>query len=618
MKNTTSSSAPIESVPYSELPKVSKIVHFNVTLSRIGLMIPVTLVFVAYFFGSWMAIDYSIIDILDGLPGLTFGLTILVTFGIIGWYYADTILGALFNVFGTVGAYILMKPVLWSYSFINVLPILEILKWGLLGFNIITLLLTVINLILLLVPAHRGLHRMNFHQKKRSILITLGILAVIGVSTAIAQNPQVYPQQILVSPKDYNARIAFWAGDTYSLYTPTEKAELNEYHAILITCNCYDIRFPGPRQTFIDNMNLWKTNYPNVTIEMSMPGIMRINNTGDDKVDFLWGGVAYDGAAEGITKFAKEYIQLAQAENLTNFGGINTDQEAPSSDLQTIYGINIEPDAARHANATAIYRDFFAWVAANAPEMRLSTTVGTQQVMDNLDGDDDVQIIEKDNVYAGGEGYNEIAPMIYRARISGAAPYGDVPVTNPADLRPMDWVYHKMQEFATALQKNDGNLDRIGVYLGITNQSDYGRDIRQYNKEGQLIGYGFDNLVRDGLIAKAFGCKIITIFLMNTNYDQSGHSMGGVFDSYGEDFLDRYMAAINGPNSRNPFYLESNPNLSMSGDIINDLMYNLGHPEGFTLFLVFLGCDIVAGVWLHPKYRQKWTWKVKALLAHRT
>jgi len=121
------------------------------------------------------------------------------------------------------------------------------------------------------------------------------------------------------------------------------------------------------------------------------------------------------------------------------------------------------------------------------------------------------------------------------------------------------WVYMQLFLLAAALEKKFGTHDKMGVYLGITNVSCYGANYVQY-QNGQPAGYGYDNLVRDALIAKHFGVKVITIFLLTTVIE-NGYSMGGVFDSYGNDFLDRFNKSINGPSSTAPFTIWYKPRL---------------------------------------------------------
>jgi hypothetical protein len=110
---------------------------------------------------------------------------------------------------------------------------------------------------------------------------------------------------------------------------------------------------------------------------------------------------------------------------------------------------------------------------------------------------------------------------------------------------------------------------------------------------------GYDSLVRDALISKHFGAKIITIFILDTVIE-NGYSMGGVFDTWGDRFLDDFNESINGVNSTRPFTIYADPNYRFMQDMNKDLMYNLGRPEGLAMILGLIAVDIFGALCLHP------------------
>jgi hypothetical protein len=114
--------------------------------------------------------------------------------------------------------------------------------------------------------------------------------------------------------------------------------------------------------------------------------------------------------------------------------------------------------------------------------------------------------------------------------------------------------------------------DKIGVYLGITNQSFMGADNR-ISVRGQDAGKGYDGLVTQALIAKHFGCKRITTFILNSVWEGSAN-MGGVFESYGDDFMDRYNTSLNGPNSLKSFEIAVVAKAGLGDDVIFDFWLN--------------------------------------------
>ena len=74
-------------------------------------------------------------------------------------------------------------------------------------------------------------------------------------------------------------------------------------------------------------------------------------------------------------------------------------------------------------------------------------------------------------------------------------------------------------------------------------------------EHGEYLGTGYDVLVQDTLITKHFEIPIVTVFILTTEMENN-YSMGGVFDSYGDDFLDTFNESINGVNSTKPFTIK--------------------------------------------------------------
>ena len=108
----------------------------------------------------------------------------------------------------------------------------------------------------------------------------------------------------------------------------------------------------------------------------------------------------------------------------------------------------------------------------------------------------------------------------------------------------------------------------------------YGNNTPVY-ENGVYQGTGWDMLVRDTLICKSFGPPTITYFLLFNAYtgpNNSGWIMGGMFASYGDNFLDRLDTAINGVNSTNSFTIQKGP-ISLD---------KTGLPGDYYVF--FLGC----------------------------
>ena len=112
---------------------------------------------------------------------------------------------------------------------------------------------------------------------------------------------------------------------------------------------------------------------------------------------------------------------------------------------------------------------------------------------------------------------------------------------------------------------------------------------------------------RDSLICKSFGVKILSYFLLYGSPSGNGYILGGDFGGYGENFLDRLKAAVNGPNSTTPVQITIGPlQLWKSGfsgfasSILMAFLYNLNLIADFTLWFIVIaaiGGIIAWGTW---------------------
>ncbi|MBD3186675.1 hypothetical protein GF325_07620 [Candidatus Bathyarchaeota archaeon] len=519
---------------------IDKVVRVNTVFSRISTGIALMLTIMIYGAFQLFGVSQGLVTLPEIWPALSLALTLAPCLFLLGWIGASNRVGSLFSFLAAaLGVY-----ATWDLMYGDpdgfLVPGFTIIKWILFGLMTGGGLLALFNFFCMwFTPANSYKVRLAYRiklkrqfKKHGKIVIGTAIACMaLGSIAIVSQFPSMYRQSFTITPRDYHAKIAFWGRFEYDAYNTTERTELNQHNCTIIFYNTPDIRYASKRQEFIDNMTAWNTSYPNVSFIAAIPGITRINNTGDDMKDFLWGGFAWDGAVEGTIKYAKEYVFLAQANNLTNFKGINTDQESPSDKLATQYGIDIGPDRGRHDQAIDMYNDFFAWMDLHAPTMFLTSTMGNEPFLDMQDGDNDLHHVHMWNVL-DVDGWHELAPMIYRCGYRGKKPYGGFDSLQAGiDVDGSIEVYNKLKYLNNSLHKVDGHNDRLGIYLGITNCSCYGRDVEQYEQDGTYLGKGYDELVKDALIAKHFGSRIITLFILDTVVEK-GYSMGGVFDTW--------------------------------------------------------------------------------------
>lgn len=436
--------------------------------------------------------------------------------------------------------------------------------------------------------------------RKQGGLLVFGLTLILLCGSYVAIAGQSYPRgEVLIQPQDYQVKFAFWALGDNTTYTPAQLDALNRHNVTLVAYLAGDLTDPDTvaenRATLVTKLSWWLTNYPNVSFYIIVPGIP--------------GGAVWDGSANLTTLQAKEIIITAHDYGLTNVKGEAFDWEHPN--LGNTSTISSAPDPVRHQQAIDTWNAFFDWKAINAPEMVLSVVNNYQLIADKIDADWDLHVKEEAITFECPR-WDEYAPMIYRCFYTGTKPYGDpTSVSSLAGVWDTYGFYDAMAANAKSVYSTFGNLSRLGVYIGETNCSCYGRDTQVW-ENGQYQGTGFDVLARDVLIAKSFGVKTVTIFLLFTAIE-GGYSMGGAFDSYGDDFLDRLNTTVNGANSTRPFTIAKGPvRVQRTGLPANpslyfmDLIYNLDHPLEFTLTITVL-VGLAAGLYLVHRRRHRST-----------
>ncbi|NVM27991.1 MAG: hypothetical protein HWN65_04030 [Candidatus Helarchaeota archaeon] len=443
------------------------------------------------------------------------------------------------NVIFIVMIYLLS---MWYYfNFANILPIAYaislILFIALCVGAGITLVANAYNLIFRFKYRKQNLSLFKAYRsgKIKTVLI-IGLL-LLGIPFAIMAIPGVLQIPITIEPKNYQAEIAFWGG--YGRINSTIGQELNEHGATVVFCCFENVSEPGPGRTaFVNTITGYNNSYPNMSIYLSVVGYP--------------GAFVWDGNTQNVIDYAKVLISVIQEQNLTTVKGLAFDIEGPYVHL--IQDVDASPNRERHDQAMDLWYDFFNWTDFNAPEVELLAINYVESAVDVFDGDYDLHYMRRFSFLdLDTNALDEYAPMSYRCWYGGEPPYGgttDDPLIGYLDGGPY-WIYTELSLLAEALDTKFGNHDKMGIYLGITNCTCY-----------TAASQGFDNLVRDALIAKHFGVKRITIFLLTTVIE-NGYSMGGVFDSYGSDFLDRFNDSINGAGSTQPFQISYKPKFNI-------------------------------------------------------
>ncbi|MHA1340579.1 MAG: hypothetical protein ACTSRZ_10550 [Promethearchaeota archaeon] len=397
---------------------------------------------------------------------------------------------------------------------------------------------------------HSKLNEKIFNRIPKKLKISRGLLKKILIGmwllvilTSLFSIP-VYP--IEIKPKNYQIKIAFWGNYYYNNADVWTK--LNNYNTTLYLFSPPKINNVDQKTEFINLMQYRKTKYPNVTMFIV--------------VYPSYGVFSWDGVADEITNYAKLLIQTITENNLTNVIGVVFDIEEPLKD-RFMEGIDTTPNLTRHEHSIQIWNEFIQWKNNYAPNIMISFVNYVDSVVDPLDNDFDTTIVKKYNFLDINE-CEEYAAMVYRCYYSGKKPYGSYPESDII-AKYLDkghyFIYSNALTFCRSMEKLFGSNDKVNIYLGITNCSCYGGEVNQYYANFKYEGKGFDSLVKDILILKHFRVPKVTIFLLNTAMEK-GYAMGGFFESYGLEALDKLYNLVNGENSQNTFKIYYKPKIN--------------------------------------------------------
>ncbi|MFX0101888.1 MAG: hypothetical protein ACFFCS_20150 [Candidatus Hodarchaeota archaeon] len=532
---------------------------------------------------SLVALAKSLIPPWEALFEVLFGLGFVGLF-IFFYAIAHTRFGALFNVLGF--AYWWVLPCNWvinewdklQYDFAPTYFIM----WGIWFFlggvalhGIITFLLETINLGInrrswLLGPWFpgvwsKGSKTIGRKQKiaVKKTLIALG-LVLGGVTVSVATYLDLFTFEIEITPKDYDITYNFWAtpniNGTYSAevqatygfgpyyYTNESLDQFNKHKVNL------DLTFNRIYNSSVNMLIQWETRCPDITYRITIYPLGELATVPD------------------LVRNATEILMACESNGtLDQWKGFAFDIEGIPFRYNTSFD--------SYQEATEMWDDLFDYIDEKSAER--GKTIEMECISDMFtavdfpfDGDADIQIERGFNAYIP-ERFTTYAPMIYRCWYGEDKPFGSE--MDPED--PWDTSYSVYAELYSL--KASIPDEKLGFYIGITNTSCYGRDLPQPEPYTWPEGTntGFTNLMRDVLIAKHFGMDEITFFLA-WSWPENEYAMGGVFESYGDDFLDQVNQTVNEdpPERFTIFYKQSD---AFGGDQFRtDWLYDMSKPIG--------------------------------------
>ncbi|MFX0101887.1 MAG: hypothetical protein ACFFCS_20145 [Candidatus Hodarchaeota archaeon] len=351
-------------------------------------------------------------------------------------------------------------------------------------------------------------------DKKRRIAKGLVISAILVGITIPGILPQfdVYRIPIEIRPQDYQVKFNFWASSSLSSYSTEVRETLNNHSANL------DLTFNQVTYSVANTLELFESAMENITYRVTLapPELALLPNYVQDATNILM-----------------EYEANNSLDQWLGFAfNIETDAFKPtSSNLTFDEGLDV-------------WNDVFDWVENKSLQrgktIEMECISYVEMATDvAFDGDFD-QHLQYGYPSFIPERFTLYAPMLYRCQFEGEPPYGE----NNDPLDPW-WTSYRIYNPLLTLQAGVPEK-KMGLYLGITNLTCYSTDLPQNEEhtwpEGETSG--FMNLARDVLIGKHFGIKEITFFLQSTSYP-GDWIMGGAFDAYGNDFLDKMNETVN-------------------------------------------------------------------------
>ncbi|MHA1792820.1 MAG: hypothetical protein ACTSVI_09265 [Promethearchaeota archaeon] len=404
-------------------------------------------------------------------------------------------------------------------------------------------------------------------KKKRKIkngFLVLGFLMVISI-TGLMTFFKVYQVPVEIRPKDYPVKFNFWATPFLNgYYNSTVRHELNKHHVNL------DLTFSVINNHSVELLKEWESELPNITYRIVLTPIGNLTTLPD------------------VVKQATEILMECEKNGtLDQWLGFCFDIEGDVFNYKTCYD--------DFDDAVKLWDEVFDYIDQKSVERGKTIEMECVSILKPsvdvpFDGDTDLQKDYSCPSYTP-ERFTSYAPMVYRCWYQGDIPYGSP--MDPDDPWPTSYeIYSSLELLSRSVPS-----EKVGIYLGITNCSCYGRDLPQPEKISWGEKTGLGNLIRDVLISKHFGLKEVTFFLVWTVIENN-YSMGGVFDSYGIDFLDVMNDSVNGQSSPEKFYIYYNYGDSVGPeDLAYDWVYDFSRFSGI-LDLILIGVGAVFTPWL--------------------
>ncbi|MHA1681848.1 MAG: hypothetical protein ACTSUE_12630 [Promethearchaeota archaeon] len=382
-------------------------------------------------------------------------------------------------------------------------------------------------------------------RKGLKIALVLGACATPGILPLL----DLAPVPVTITPRtDYTMKFNFWAHTILSQYTTEMRTALNDHQVNL------DMGTINP--TMLEIYRDFETAMPNITYRSTVA---------PSHFDQLCETLVYQ------VELIKPYILNGTLDQWLGFAF-----DVEGDHFRWWLGFdNVE-------DAVAEWEQAFEYIYVNA-----SSELGFPIEMENVgsaffdadvlfDGDQDMEMIE--GYVSTIPNFTTHAPMVYRCHVDECG--ASEPFFDP--WRTSYSIYSTL----TLLNGTVGP-DKLGIYLGITNCSCYNSELAQDERVSWGNKTGFGNLIRDTLIAKHFGLKEVTYFLLWTTGD-----FGGVFDTYGDGFLDVMNETVNTnpPAKFDIFY--NHVDAMVTRKLYRDVLGDISRPMGAGLVIAAAAASV--------------------------
>lgn len=399
-------------------------------------------------------------------------------------------------------------------------------------------------------------------KKALSIIFIFVLIALPGVLFIL--NSIRIP--ITIKPQSYQVTFNFFAsGAINTMYTPTEKAEMNE-HKVNLDLAMYT---SNDSVAVLDDL---ENQMPDVTYRLSIS---------PSKIENLY---------DEVKRVTELMLECETNGTLHNWKGLFFDIEGHAYAWYESYD--------SLAGSISIWNQVFDYIEEKSIErgkqIDMECVNAIDFAVDGLfDGDYDMQATEGYNAYIPDR-FSVYAPTCYRCW-----PVGDVITNAPRSFFDYWQTSYFIYSSLNTIQAGVQNQNKLGIYLGITNTSCYSRDVPQTDLATWGDGTGFGNLKRDVLIAKHFGIPEVTFFLQFNAND--GGAFGGAFASYGDSFLDELNETCNTnpPAEFQIFYSYLDETLlKMIG---RDFFCDFSNISGFFKIIEIIGITVITWSFLNKR-----------------